>query len=79
MSAHRRTFKDPAIQRTYDAFRDCPPDIRGGIGNAYWKRRQHPQGKCGFLRNSVSYGAWAAGVDAARDADQNRDTGSSGE
>lgn len=64
----KRTFKNPAIQAAYDQLRAAPPEIRGGIANAYWKGREHPDAPAGFLRTSVSYGAWAAGVDDARAA-----------
>lgn len=63
-----RTFKLPEIQSAYNAFRSEPPTMRGGIANAYWKGFNHPDDGSPFQRNSAAYGAWAAGVDVAREA-----------
>lgn len=69
----RRTFKDGALQTTYDWFleNDPAPETKGGGGafNAYFVGRYRPNPARPFgVRGSLAYAAWAAGIDNARKA-----------
>lgn len=65
----RRSFSDPQMQKAYDLYRDAPPQsgtFQGGLGAAYRRGRSHPD-RQQYVRGSLAYAAWAAGVDAAND------------
>lgn len=66
----RRTFKDPAQQRLYDLRRAEPPVGRqsGSMTVAYWLGLDKPDLPTRYVRNSLAYAAWAAGVDNAKAA-----------
>jgi len=66
----RRTFKDLAQQRLYDLRREQSPSRRfgGGLCVAYFSGFDSPAAPSRFVRNSLAYAAWAAGVDNAKAA-----------
>jgi hypothetical protein len=66
----RRKFKDASLQKVYDQYRDNPPSRTPRVlGSDYWRGFDHPErGNTLAPRGSLIYAAWAAGVDAARDA-----------
>jgi len=65
----RRTFKCEFMQRLYDLRRDTPPIGRqsGGACAAYFAGLDHPNRPTRFVRTSLAYAAWAAGVDDAKE------------
>jgi hypothetical protein len=66
----RRTFKNQSMQRLYDLRREQPPTSRfgGGVCVAYFSGFDRPAAPSRFVRNSLAYAAWAAGVDNAKAA-----------
>lgn len=62
-----RRFRDPAQAKLYSLRLGEPADTRRtGLGSAYWTGRDHPARPAPFIRSSLCYAAWAAGVDVAR-------------
>jgi hypothetical protein len=64
----RRTFQSPAQQRLYDLRRADPPigHFGGGLTVAYRLGFDNPKRPSRYVRDSLAYAAWAAGVDNAK-------------
>lgn len=70
---HRR-FRSPEVQWLYDKYRaERPTDLdrlrgTGSIGCAYVVGFTHATRPTRYVRNSLAYAAWAAGVDNRKEA-----------
>lgn len=66
MKAYRR-FKDGATHEQYETWRRSPPASDTPLGNAYNQGRQNPTRRNPYPRGSLSFVAYAAGVDNAKE------------
>lgn len=62
-----RKFKDRQLAKIYDLYMITPPTTRlNGFGSAYFNGYDYPDRKDRYVKSSLAYAAWAAGVDQAR-------------
>jgi hypothetical protein len=62
-----RTFSNAKQQRLYEMRLADPASTRlNGLGAAYHTGFDYPDKPSRFVKNSLAYAAWAAGVDTAR-------------
>jgi len=62
-----RCFSDPQQQCLYDLrLSDPAPGKLNGLGAAYHNGLTFPDKPSRYVRTSLAYAAWAAGVDTAR-------------